>query len=455
MPLNKISNMETNNKRRSIRDIPLSNRNIKQNPKPRNFYTENDSDINLKKKISPVSSRIRREEVADDYGDENNYPQERWTLKNKKYPIIISGIVFVAIVVIPLMSAFATAEVNLVMKSAEIKSKSLSVVLEDDESSLINNSLAYKNIQFDKTSDITVDANKEELVKQKSSGTITVYNMYSENEQNWIKNTRFESPSGLIFRSPVGITIPGYKTVNGEILPGEKTIEIFADDVGEKYNLPAKTNFKVPAFQGQDSYDLFYAISNTNIEGGFDGVRKVVSESDLMMAKEKLEADLKQKLISSIDEQIPDNMIALHDETLFEFSAISQKDANEKTTVLSQSGSLNTIVIDKKDLAKAVAGKNLTDYRHGEDVSIRNIDDIDINLHNDDDRYAVLLEGQVEIVWEIDDVELANELAGKTVKDIRDAVTSNRSVTSVTSNFSFPLSGKFPDNPKRIKINKK
>lgn len=448
--------MEINKKRRSIRDIPITNRDVKQSSKPRSFYTEGGSDINLKKIVKPNPVvRINEKDSCTESFIENENIKQRWSKKNNKYVLIVSGAIFLFVVIFSLMNIFSAAEVNLVLKSAEIKSKFLSIALADEEGATASGALNYKKIKFDETSDITINASKEELVKQKSSGTVTVYNMYSEKEQNWIKNTRFESPGGLIFRSPDGITVPGYKTVNGEIVPGQKTIEIFADNIGEKYNLPSNTNFKIPAFAGQDSYDLFYAISDSNIEGGFDGVRKVVSEDDLASAKEKLEVDLRNKLILNIKEQVPSGMIALYNETLFKFGTITQKDSGQSTTVLSQEGSLSAMLIDKKGLAQIVASGNLTDYREGEEVSIKNIDDIEIVLVDNGGTYNVQLSGNMEIIWEIDEDKLKNDLSGKPASSIKEILADYRSVTSVKTDFSFVWNKKFPTNIKRIKINKK
>src|SRR3990167_11473072 len=54
-----------------------------------------------------------------------------------------------------------------------------------------------------------VPAQGVERVEDKASGTITVYNDYSTAPQKLVKNTRFQTPEGLVFRAPAEVIIPG------------------------------------------------------------------------------------------------------------------------------------------------------------------------------------------------------------------------------------------------------
>jgi len=93
-------------------------------------------------------------------------------------------------------------------------------------------------------------------------GTMTIFND-TDIPQRFIRNTRFESPNGKIFRIPQSVTIPA-KTGN---VPGSITSTVFADTTGPEYNIPP-TNFTVPGFKGTDRYNLFYGRSYQPMSGG-------------------------------------------------------------------------------------------------------------------------------------------------------------------------------------------
>ena len=54
-------------------------------------------------------------------------------------------------------------------------------------------------------------------MERKASGQIIVYNAYNDNNQKLIKNTRFETPDGKIYRIQASIIVPGTKVEEGKI----------------------------------------------------------------------------------------------------------------------------------------------------------------------------------------------------------------------------------------------
>jgi len=137
--------------------------------------------------------------------------------------------------------------------------------------------LGYRTIELDKEVSKTVESDSEEFIQSKASGTITIYNEYSDKTQNLIKNTRFESPQGLIYTIQSNVAVPGYKMVDGKKVAGSIDAKVVASAAGENYNVDS-TSFTIPGFKGQEPYELFGAKSKTPISGGFDGVKKIVSK---------------------------------------------------------------------------------------------------------------------------------------------------------------------------------
>jgi hypothetical protein len=142
-----------------------------------------------------------------------------------------------------------------------------------------------------------------EAFSRRASGMVLVYNNYSSEPQVLVKNTRFQTPKGLIFRATNRVVVPGKKGDK----PGSVEVEITADEPGEKYNV-GRSDFKIPGFSGTPKYDKFYARSRDDasgdIKGGAAGQGKVVGKAEaealIKTLEEKIKANLAIKLASEI-----------------------------------------------------------------------------------------------------------------------------------------------------------
>jgi hypothetical protein len=113
---------------------------------------------------------------------------------------------------------------------------------------------------------VLVPAGPVSHVETRAHGTITIANETSA-PVRLIKNTRFESATGLVFRIPDSVTVPAKKgTVSGSI-----TTTVTADQPGDTYNI-APGRFSVPGLKGSaDLYTHVYATSASVFVGGFSG----------------------------------------------------------------------------------------------------------------------------------------------------------------------------------------
>ncbi len=164
-------------------------------------------------------------------------------------------------------------------------------------------------IVLEKTKNITSSfpATGTETVSRKASGRITVYNAYSSIPQPLIKDTRFQSPDGKIFRISKGIVVPGAKIVDNKIVPSTMEVVVYADKPGAEYNIES-TRFRIPGLQGSPKYDGFYAESFESMSGGFVGTAKVPTESDITKAREKNRKTLEDVLNAEASLSIPNDI---------------------------------------------------------------------------------------------------------------------------------------------------
>lgn len=143
----------------------------------------------------------------------------------------------------------------------------------------------------------TVAANGVEKAEDRASGTITVFNAYSDKPQRLIKNTRFESPTGLVYRIPASIEVPGKKGAT----PGQITVTVFADQAGAQYNVGPTDKFTVPGLKSTaEMYNGIYARSSAAFTGGFIGEKPAILPASLEAARAELRSILQSKVQESI-----------------------------------------------------------------------------------------------------------------------------------------------------------
>ena len=71
-------------------------------------------------------------------------------------------------------------------------------------------------------------ATGKEEVSLKASGRIVIYNNYNTAKQRLVRNTRFETPPGFIYRINKSIDVPGQTTEAGRTIPGSIEVTIHA-----------------------------------------------------------------------------------------------------------------------------------------------------------------------------------------------------------------------------------
>lgn len=141
------------------------------------------------------------------------------------------------------------------------------------------------------------------LKEGKAEGQVKVFNNYSTSPQVLIATTRFISASGLVFRTPIKVTIPGGHYEKGKFVPGEIEIKLVADKPGPEYNIKA-TKFSIPGFVGTDKYTKFYAESLAEMTGGFSQEFPQVLKRDLESAEETLAKKTQEELEQEFKEEL-------------------------------------------------------------------------------------------------------------------------------------------------------
>lgn len=211
-------------------------------------------------------------------------------------------------------------------------------------------------------------ASGTKYVERKATGKLTIYNAYSSSPQGLVVNTRFVTPSGVVFRLTAPVTVPGANIEDGKIVPSSITVTVSADKAGPGSNLGPIARLSIPGFASTPKYQAFYGELKEGTSGGFIGETKVPTESDIETAKTEgrraVEAALKNEAIT----QIPDGFKVVDSATKLaivrqEVDAVTDATGNFTVTT---NGQLSALAFREKDILSLLHEKIMSDPSRGD-----------------------------------------------------------------------------------------
>lgn len=447
------------NSRRSIRVIPLPEREAHEiaesEPLHPTHKTHHESAEMREKEYghdhdrlpplrrSPQSVRASRENA---FSDEDGSGGSNGTRKK-----ILWGLAAICILILVLVIAnvFSGATVTVV---AGQQSLSLDLTLSAQKKEGAGD-VNYQLIALSEQSSKLVPANSEKIVEKMASGKIVVYNNNSAEPQRLIRNTRFETPEGLIYRIAEPIVVPGKRGT----APGSVEATVFADQPGEKYNI-GLTDFTIPGFKSIPSkYKNIYARSKTAMTGGAKGMMKVVREADARAVRDTLNAELKAELLASAASQTPDQFLFFPNASVLHFEQLPDVSKEDGTVELTQKALLTALIVPRDVFAKAVAKKSLPDYL-GEPVAVPDASSLTVTLRDvaigvlDKDPVFLRVKGNATLVWEYDAAALKDALKGKKAAELKQIFAAFEKLTPVKAVIRPFWQKSFPDDVSKIKI---
>lgn len=369
------------------------------------------------------------------------------------------GLVGVAIIALIVMSFMSGARVEVVPKiiKANISGIALSGYKADSVTGdKVPSGLPFQVVTVSKEGGKTVKTNGEEQVQRKASGTIVIYNNYGTASQRLIKNTRFESPEGLIYRISDSVVVPAPKTVDGKKQSGSIEAVVYADDVGVKYNI-GLTDFTIPGFKGDPRYKEMYARSKTPMAGGFVGTVKKVADEDRMVAENEIEATLRVDLLKSITSQIPSSMVVLSGLEKAVFTPKEQSDPSGNSVRLNTTGSMTAVIADRVALSEFLSSQ--TNDLQNVPATLSNADSVAFAL-KDGSKFDVTRDQNMQFIAKADLVfigkvmndDLIKALSGKPKTELQNIKDMFPAIDAMKVSLVPPWSSKLPLDAKDFKI---
>lgn len=345
------------------------------------------------------------------------------------FAFIAGSVFFAAIKILP------KAEITLISKKVEWTYNDSIVADKLVKADFANMTVPAQVFTQKKNFDLKFPATGKKQVSDKARGKIIIYNSYSSDPQPLVKDTRFMSPDGKIFRLAKSITVPGAKITEGKIVPSSIESGVVADQPGQDYNIGPVKQFTIPGFKNTPKYQAFYAESKDSMSGGFVGEIAYPTDGDIKAAKNSISQTLESGLKTAVYSQIPPEFKILDGASQFSVTSQtvnSQVDKDNNFSVFAE-GQMTVVAFKEEDLKNILTQRALNE--EGPDFGIVKNIELNYGLARTDfqnGKLSFLADVKILLGHNIDIASLKDKLLGQSEANMKKTILSTASLESVT-----------------------
>ncbi len=313
--------------------------------------------------------------------------------------------------------------------------------------------LAYTLQTFDLEDSDVIPTSGIQHVEEKASGSITVYNTFSNDTVRLIKNTRFATPDGLIFRVPADVAIPGKKGNT----PGKVSVTVFADAVGEKYNVAPAAHWTLPGLKSNKvMYAGVYASSDTSMSGGFSGDRAGFAPGALEAAIATIRGRLADKARAALLSAEASSSTALPGLLSVVYESLPQTQEAGGGARIHERAHVEIPIFSIDAFAHTVADSVSTDSTPGS-VAIMFRKDFSAQVSDAvhpiaDQAFQFSMTGSADLVWHVDTQALLQALSDREEGAFKTVVDGFPAIQEAKARIEPFWNSRFPHDPSSIKV---
>ncbi|MCK9187304.1 MAG: hypothetical protein PHS16_00445 [Candidatus Colwellbacteria bacterium] len=300
-------------------------------------------------------------------------------------------------------------------------------------------------------------ASGSEIVENKATATITIYNAYSSEKQPLVKTTRFVTPEGKIYRITSSVTVPGAKISEGKIIPSSIDVEAVADSPGEGYNTGPIAKLLIPGFHGSPKYDGFYGEMKTGASGGFVGELSVPTEEDIEKAKEEVEKKVREALDYEIAVSMPPGFKVFDGSssiTITKEGVVSKADGSESKGEFSYGMMIEAEIIafSEDDLISLMSSKFEKDNPELYELISKNISYADPLIDLESGKISIPTKFSGIWARSFDPVSFKSDIIGDSEQALKSAIFGIPGVLSAKADLWPFWVRSVPNNPSKVNI---
>ena len=381
--------------------------------------------------------------------------------KKSKKRFIISIVLFVVIVAgaVGLSALMGKTELTIYPEHREPNVSAEFTAYPDQR----EDTLSYEIMTLESTGERQVTATGQVQVEEQATGVIEILKT-TPGAERLIKNTRFRTPDGLVFRIQESVVVPGAVTDDsGTTVPGSIQAEVFADEVGDEYNLSAGTTFDIPGFQENGFTALYEAITARNaaaFTGGFDGPQFQIDEDELATARQALQVELRDTLLARIETEKPADFVAFPEAVAVTYNELPAVEYGQDLVTIREQAVLQIPLFQATDFGSYIAAETVATYEGGpvrvSDPSVFSfaytIPTTSESVIANEPSLTFSLTGKPLLIWEYDALALTTDLAGLPKTAINNAVAAYPGIDGARVHMTPFWQRTFPEDPADIHI---
>lgn len=364
-----------------------------------------------------------------------------------------------AVIVIWVLFSYILPSVKItVVLSAENVEKEFNLILQKDVVPASGETIVFPGEIKILSGDIkdTFDVTGKKNVGEKSVGQITFYN-YTGRTSPLTTKIELIHDSGKKYFLTQNLTVP-QATVSdfGEIVPGQITAQVEAEEAGEDYN-QGNGRLNIAVFTPDIQNKIYGETDGFN--GGTSDIINVVSQYDLDLAQEELVERLLPDLKDGLRNQLAKTDFILKDELadlkILRIEKNSDLDKEVEKFDMKLFGEVKGLVFKEDELKKFL--KSLAQFDLPDSKMIAD-DDMGIffaevkNFDFEQERAELYVKIKYNIYPQVDLNNFKQEIKGMSEIEARRALLQKDNVRDVRFDFSLSLNSRIPNNLNKIDI---
>ena len=400
-----------------------------------------------------TSERVQEQKL---YSTPQVKRKEGWV--RKRFLILLLVSIFIT-GVYALCERFQNANITIVAKHQSYNLDKIAFNAGSDGSAQIAFELMI--VSNEEYKDVTLTQSQDVSIKAK--GEITFYNENSTKAQSLAIHTFVSDSAGKTYQTDKAVSIPGYKTVDGKVVPGQVSVGITAFLAGDTYN-GAPTDFTINGFKGTAKFQKIYGKLKTPLAGGAQGLVYALNSDDKGSITAFAQSTFKSNLLKKVDAQVPPGYILYPNALNFSYDTETEKLFPDTKAKVKTSGTVSAIILNEKDLSNAIVKTlqpKISD-REFKEISIPDMPKLTFNfkdagqlINKDVKSVSFNLSGAVNAIWTPDITQLQSSVAGVRKADLISIFKSDPGIASATAKIFPPWQSYLPEDSSKIKINLK
>ncbi len=419
---------------------------IKKVEEPKIFSPKEEKPKKKEEKI------VKKKVKINNYKIKESYFQPRNT--NIRRPFIVS--LYISILILAFFwgsNFFQKAKVSLEVKRQNIDYQTEAFNLNQNQSDyeIMINTEVYNE---------SIGLSASQKISSKSRGKIKLFNTYSTNSIKLTSGSLLKDDRGYPYVLTKDASIPGFKSEDGVLSPGETEVEIEAFLAGEVYD-GKPTRFTIDSFEGTNKFEKVYGELDDVLSGGREGTIYSLNDEDRIILADLAKTKIKDSLIKQVESLTPEGYLFYPSLTNFSYYLNGEITSDKPITKVGIEATLKVVLLKKESLVKNIIKKSIKniDDEEKKEINLNGLELLDISFKNKEEEISKEMStvslnvfGSIEAVWKPEIEGMKDKLSGLLKEETASVFEKDNGIVRAKVSIYPPWQKYMPENKSRIEI---